>query len=98
MKPKVREETDRLVNTVDTIDAIDRWRRAVRRPLLGREVLSGKEERLEDRLRVLEVIVDDINQERGVHEFLDQCPRRRVRFVEASPLTAEFEGFILQIA
>lgn len=60
-------------SVVDAVHAIDG--RAVWRRFLGGVILAGKEERLEDGVGVFEVVVDDVDQERYVHEVFYQCSR-----------------------
>jgi hypothetical protein len=50
----------------------------------------------ENPVSVLEIVVDDVHQEIGVHHFRDQLARRGRRFVDLCPLPSKFEGLILQ--
>lgn len=44
--------------------------------VLGRIFSAGFEERLEDGVQTLEVVVHDVDQERRFHEVADELPRR----------------------
>jgi hypothetical protein len=59
--------------------------------------LGGKEERPEDSLRVLEVVVHDVDQEDGIEHVRDQLTRRCVGVVQIRPLATELERFILEM-
>ena len=68
-----------------------------RRGALGeRELGTGLEERLEDRVGLLEVVVDDVHEAVRVHDAVDELARRGLRLVELGPLPAEFERLVLQ--
>ena len=58
----------RLVNAIHTVDG---GGGAVGRGFLSCVVLAGLDERLEDRGRVLEVVVNDVDEEGCVHQILD---------------------------
>ena len=53
------------------------------------------QERLKDRLRLLEVVVHDVDEEVRVHEVRDEAARWRVGLVVLGPLAAELVGFVL---
>ena len=59
------------------------------------EIGAGLEERLKNGVRLFEVVVDDIDEEVGVHDVRDQLARRRVWFVVLRPLPTKLIGFIL---
>lgn len=44
----------------------------------------------------MEIIVHDVNEERGLHEVGDEFLRGRIILVEFGPLGAQFEGLILE--
>ena len=63
---------------------------------MRRRILSTSlQERLKDRLRLLEVVVHDVDEEVRVHEVRDEAARGRVGLVVFGPLAAEFVGFVL---
>lgn len=61
---------------------------------LGKELCTSLEERPEDRLRIMEVVMYDINQERIIHQVGDELVRCRVGLVHRSPLFSKFVSFI----
>lgn len=58
-------------------------------------VFAGFEEGREDRLRVLEVVVDHVDEEGLVHQLLNDLARGRGRLVEVAPLSAELVRLVL---
>ena len=64
--------------------------------VLGGKLRAGLEERLEDRVGLLEVVVDDVHEAVRIHDAVDELARRRLRLVELGPLPAEFERLVLQ--
>ena len=64
---------------------------------LGGEVGAGLPEGLEDRARLLVVVVHDVDKEEAVHELRDELAGGRVGFVVLGPLTAEFVRFVLYV-
>lgn len=54
------------------------------------------EKGFEDSLKFVEVVVYDVDKERGVHNIGYQFPRRRVRLIHLGPLLSEFESLILE--
>ena len=70
-----------------TVDAV--------RLRLGRVLLAGLEERLEDGVAILEVVVHDVDKVPGVHDLGDELVRRRVGAVDLRPLRAELVGLVL---
>lgn len=63
--------------------------------LRGHVLLSCLDERLENGIRIVEVIVHDVDEERGIHEVGYQLSGRCVRIVHLRPLLPEFESLVL---
>jgi hypothetical protein len=49
---------------------------------------ASLEERTENGIRVMEIIVHDVNEERGLHELVDEFLGGRTGLVELGPLTS----------
>ena len=60
-----------------------------------RELGTGLEERLEDRIRPLVIVVHDVHEEVRVHHAVDQRTRRRARLVVLGPLPPELIRLVL---
>ena len=58
--------------------------------------LSSLDEGPEDGLLVVEVVVDDVDEEAGVHEVVDNLGRGRFGVVYFGPLLPKFVCFILK--
>lgn len=63
--------------------------------LLGLPFGTCLPEGLEDRVRVVKVVVHDVHQGISLHHLVDQFMGRRIVFVQFSPLSAELIGFVL---
>jgi hypothetical protein len=64
--------------------------------LHGEVFSTSFEKGYEDSLRVVEVVVYDVNKEGGVYDIGYQFSRWRVRLVQFRPLLPEFESLILR--
>ena len=64
--------------------------------VLGGELGASLEERLEDRVRLLEVVVYHVHEVVRIHDAVDELARRRFRLVELRPLTAELVSLVLK--
>ena len=65
--------------------------------MFGGIVCGSLEERLEDGVRLLVVVVHDVDKEEAVHELRDELAGGRIGFVVLGPLTAEFVRFVLYV-
>lgn len=57
--------------------------------------LPGLEEWAENRVRIVEIVVHDVNEETCFHEVGYYFPRGRLGIVDLGPLLAELECFVL---
>lgn len=63
---------------------------------LGGQVFSARfVKRSEDSIRVVEVIVHDIDEERCIHEVRNKFLRRWVVLIKHGPLCTQFKGLVL---
>lgn len=60
------------------------------------EILSARlEERLEDCGRIVEVIMNNVDEEAVFHQVGYQSPGRRLRFVQLRPLLTKLKSLVL---
>lgn len=65
--------------------------------LHGGQFSACLEEGSEDSIRVVEVVMYDIDEERSFHKLRNELLRGRVMFIEFGPLRSKFKGLILDV-
>ncbi len=59
--------------------------------------LPSLEEGAEDRVRVVEIVMDDVDEEAGIHKIGDYFPRSGVGVVDLGPLRPKFKSLVLKM-
>lgn len=57
---------------------------------------TSLEERFENGVWLVEIVVDHVDEEASIHEFSDHILGGGVSLVKLRPLLAEFEGLVLE--
>jgi hypothetical protein len=63
--------------------------------MAGSIILASLEEGPEDCFGILEIVMDNVHEERSLHQLIDRLPRLRASVVKVSPLASKLISLIL---